>query len=83
MNDPVTALDPDRFLGVVELSAILGFSQRTLHRWRKAGSGPPYHRVGNRVQYRWREVQAWVDACRARRVSGASRQGKPSLCAID
>ena len=40
-----------------------------------AGSGPSYYKLGNRVRYRWHEVQAWADACRERRVSGASRPG--------
>ena len=56
-------------MSVAELAAILALSPRTLHRWRQAGKGPPHYLIGNRVWYRWREVQAWADARRVRRVS--------------
>lgn len=33
----------------------------TLSQWRHRGEGPPYYRFGNRVLYRGRDLNAWLD----------------------
>lgn len=43
-------------------------SQRTLQRYRSAGGGPTWSRLGRRVVYRWADVEAWI---RSREVSAA------------
>jgi predicted DNA-binding transcriptional regulator AlpA len=30
-------------------------------RWRREGTGPPWHRVGRAVRYRAAEVDRWVE----------------------
>lgn len=37
-------------------------SPRTIDRWRTEGRGPRYLKVGRRVYYRLRDVEAWLDA---------------------
>ena len=34
---------------------------RTLHRWRKAGKGPPHVRIGRRIYYRRVAVAKWLE----------------------
>ncbi|HEY3802229.1 MAG TPA: hypothetical protein VGL61_06455 [Kofleriaceae bacterium] len=29
---------------------------------RLVGEGPPYHRIGGRIVYRWTEVQSWLES---------------------
>ena len=38
-------------LGERETARLLGISPRTLQRWRWAGGGPPYLKIGGRVRY--------------------------------
>jgi len=35
---------------------------RTLDNWRSQGRGPRYVRVGGRIAYRLKDLQAWMDA---------------------
>ncbi|MDV3291901.1 helix-turn-helix domain-containing protein [Mycobacterium avium] len=41
---------------------ILGVSPTTLKTWRHKGIGPPWICFGNRVRYRIRDLEAWLDA---------------------
>jgi hypothetical protein len=36
-------------------------SERTLEKWRHAGTGPPFLRLGRRVRYRATDVAAWLE----------------------
>lgn len=63
-------MEDDRFLSPAEVAQMLQLSLRTLDRYRRAGTGPDYHRTGNRVRYRQRDVEAWA---RARRVDTSAR----------
>lgn len=47
-----------------EVAEFLRVTVRTLDNWRRAGEGPPWHRLGSgrdsSVRYFWDEVEAWV-----------------------
>lgn len=52
----------DRLLLMSEVAELLGLPVRTLEHWRLQGRGPKSAKIGRRVKYRERDVQAWVDA---------------------
>jgi len=56
-----------------ELARRWGISHRTLERWRYAGEGPPYLKLGGRVLYRLSDIEAFEQSQlqRARLVSDA------------
>lgn len=72
-------------LNTPRAAALIGVSESTLTKWRKAGEGPPYHRRGPRLVYYLRaEVEAWLLACDAknllvkdRDVSGGGNELSP------
>jgi len=37
-------------------------SERTLERWRVAGTGPRYCKLGRRVAYQQADIEAWIAA---------------------
>jgi hypothetical protein len=41
---------------------MIGVEPLTLKMWRRKGIGPPYVKFGNRVRYRVRDLDAWLDA---------------------
>jgi excisionase family DNA binding protein len=45
---------------LAEVAQRLGISIQTLYAFRKHGRGPRGYRIGGRVQFRWSEVDAWV-----------------------
>ena len=49
-----------RYLSTQEAAAFLGLSPRTLDRYRVAGTGPPFHKFGNRVRYAQRDLETWA-----------------------
>lgn len=62
-NETTTSEVAEEFLNDGELADVLGVSTRTILRWRRDGSGPPYCRIGPRcVRYRYTDVLAWADA---------------------
>jgi len=44
-----------------EAAAFLRSNTRTLERWRHAGSGPIFAKIGRRVAYRPTDLSAWVE----------------------
>jgi len=48
-----------RHLNQIELAARLNISPRTLERWRWAGEGLQYMKVGGRVVYRLEDVEGY------------------------
>ncbi len=58
------------FLSQKDLARRWGISHRTLERWRWLGTGPLFLKVGARVAYRLRDVEAY-EATRLR--SGGSK----------
>ena len=65
-NPPVQgprAADPrDDVIPVDEVARRLHIPKATLYTWRYKGVGPPSHRVGKHLRYRWSDVLAWLDA---------------------
>lgn len=45
-------------------AAHIGRPVRTLQQWRYRGEGPPYIKVGGRVRYSLRDLDAWLLAHR-------------------
>lgn len=43
-----------------EIAAYLKVSESTLSRWRSAGQGPPFLRLGGIARYRIDAVEAWL-----------------------
>jgi excisionase family DNA binding protein len=55
MSDP-----GDRLLTSAETAERLRVNVDTLRRWRREGTGPPWHRVGRQVRYPARELERWL-----------------------
>ena len=41
----------EKFLRTKTVAAMLGVSERTVERWREAGKGPPFVRIGGSILY--------------------------------
>jgi predicted DNA-binding transcriptional regulator AlpA len=51
----------DDMLTRVELAEALHVSARTVDRWVREGSGPPFIRLPrNRLRWRWGDVVTWI-----------------------
>ena len=48
------------YLSTRRAAAALGLSPRTLDRYRETGTGPAYHRFGQRIVYRRDDLAAWA-----------------------
>jgi excisionase family DNA binding protein len=47
-----------------QLAEELQVSVRTLERWRREGTGPPWVRVGRSPRYRRQDIDRWLEATR-------------------
>ena len=56
-----TAEMPPRLLRTQEAARFLGISIRTLEKHRTYGTGPTYRKVGGRVLYTVRDLEAWTE----------------------
>ena len=58
----------------VDISRIfeMTISVRTLAKWRSAGRGPAFLKIGGRVRYAVRDVERWVDAQRRNGAAAAA-----------
>ena len=63
----VDSADPVKWYTSNETAAMLGYKYKTLTNLRCAGTGPIYHKLGNRVWYRGNDLKTW---CNARRYRG-------------
>ncbi len=52
---------PGTLVTVAEAAAILRVSKSSLHKWRCAGSGPKYIKIGSRVRYRAADLANFVE----------------------
>jgi predicted DNA-binding transcriptional regulator AlpA len=43
-----------------EVATLLKLSERTLERWRVAGTGPKFGRYGRSIRYRLTEIEAFI-----------------------
>lgn len=48
-------------LNTAEAAEALRLGVATLHRWRKAGKGPPYIEMGRKVYYRRTDLDRWIE----------------------
>lgn len=49
-----------RLLTTDDLATMVGVEPRTIERWRKAGTGPPFMLFGRTIRYHPARVQAWM-----------------------
>jgi predicted DNA-binding transcriptional regulator AlpA len=63
-------------LGEAEAARILGLSVKTLRRWRWAGQGPGFRKLGRAVRYASSDLQAYIAAAHRTSTSdnGAARE---------
>lgn len=48
-------------MNTAEAAEALRLGVATLHRWRKAGKGPPYIEMGRKVYYRRADLDRWIE----------------------
>ena len=63
----VAAMPVPSYMSACKLAAHLDLSPRTLGRYRVSGEGSKFHKVGRRVRYARKDVEAWL--ARRRRAS--------------
>ena len=68
------------YLTQVELAARWRISPRTLERWRWAGEGLPFTKVGGRVLYSLSDIEAY-EAAQRRCVTGDGSSHRLGACA--
>lgn len=56
--------DDETLYSVGEVAEMLHVSIATLHRWRKAGIGPAYYKMGASVRYRLGDLRKWFASTR-------------------
>ena len=65
-----------RLLSQKQAAELLGLSVRTLERYRRAGIGPTFCRIGSRmVRYREQDLQAWTESSLRSSTSENARLG--------
>ena len=52
----------DPLLNQKQAARILGLSVRSLERYRVAGTGPRYVRLGHLIRYRQSDLKEWIDS---------------------
>lgn len=60
MTDPPGGVSVSPLMDSREIAAYLKVSESTLSRWRSAGQGPPFLRLGGIARYRIEAVDAWL-----------------------
>lgn len=53
---------PDSRLTTAETANYLGVRADTVAYWRMRGNGPPFLRIGGRINYRIDDLDAWIAA---------------------
>ena len=61
-EQPTQTADPDQKFCRPEAARYLGISPRTLEGWAVRGGGPRMLKLGSRVVYRRRDLDAWLAA---------------------
>jgi hypothetical protein len=62
-----------------ETATLLGLSPRSLRKWRWAGKGPRYTKLGRRVMYNLRDLEAFIEA--GARESTSRKASRPTSAA--
>jgi predicted DNA-binding transcriptional regulator AlpA len=52
---------PKRLMTVEQVEEEYGLNKKNLERWRSAGEGPPYSKIGKRVFYQRAELEKFVE----------------------
>lgn len=61
----MTTSTPDRYVSTAEAATILGFSPKTLRKWRTQRCGPAFSRINGRtIAYRVADLSAYMEAHR-------------------
>ncbi|WOF21951.1 helix-turn-helix domain-containing protein [Microbacterium betulae] len=60
MSDNAATIVVSPLMDSREIAAYLKVSESTLSRWRSAGQGPPFLRLGGIARYRIEAVDAWL-----------------------
>jgi len=53
-------IDENEWLLPEEVARLIHTSERTLRRWRKEGTGPPFVKLGRVIRYRRAALDAWL-----------------------
>ena len=54
----------DAMLTVTEAANFLRIAKQTMAQWRTNKTGPPYHKIGGKVIYSFRDLNEWVESRR-------------------
>jgi len=65
-----TSIDLTALYTALEAAAYLRSNARTLERWRTAGTGPAFVKIGRRVAYRLTDLDRWVEEQRRTHTRG-------------
>ena len=76
MLDRRAASSGEPLLTPEDVAEFLRVSPRTLERWRWAGGGPPFHRVGGLCRYAKGDLESWVAAGRNGSSPGPTRRSR-------
>lgn len=69
-----TQYHPDQLLNEHDAAELLGYSVRTLQKWRVVGGGPKFVKVSARsIRYRVKDLLDWIAE---RTISSTSDQGR-------
>lgn len=49
----------EKLLSTAEAADLIGVSESTLRGWRYHGTGPRYARIGQKIKYSPRDLEAW------------------------
>ena len=56
----VAVMPVPSYMSARKLAALLDLNPRTLGRYRVSGEGPKFHKMGRRVRYARKDVEAWL-----------------------
>ena len=65
--------DDIRLLSEHDAARVLGVKPATLRRWRWAGRGPGFHKIGRAVRYRLGELANFIDDAARRSTTDTGR----------
>ena len=60
-EDPDLALGHPYCIRTPQAAAFLGVRPRTLEKWRRQGSGPPFRKLNGVVVYETHDLRVWID----------------------
>ncbi len=66
---------PTYLINEHQVAARLGLKVATLRRWRWAGRGPPFFKLGSAIRYAAEDIDAFIQAARRTSTSDAGSEG--------